>query len=181
MSASRLDRLKIRAVAMISTSSPGWRAVSRCIRGARNTLPKPSGAPIRTVPETAQAAPRGGARRQERAPLLTEVDNAYSLFMDIRVSVRVYTANYQPVDGETAFKLLPQFEDVLTKMAAAMSIDEINGVKDLKDAFAQYHKGFTDVDAADKSSIQARTEMGVKANAPWRTSLMTIPTAPKTT
>ena len=98
--------------------------------------------------------------------LLTEVDNAYSLFMDIRVSVRVYNANYQPVDGETAFKLLPQFEDVLTKMAAAaMSIDEINGVKDLKDAFAQYHKGFTDVDAAIKSSIQARTEMGVKANA----------------
>lgn len=52
MSASRFDRLKIRAVAMISTSSPGCRLVSRCIRAARKTLPNPSGAPIRTVPET---------------------------------------------------------------------------------------------------------------------------------
>src|SRR6266481_1813622 len=50
ISASRFNRLNSLALGTISISSWGCRSVSARTRGARKTLPNPSGAPMRTVP-----------------------------------------------------------------------------------------------------------------------------------
>ena len=50
ISASRFDRLNSRAVATSCRSRSGYRSVNFTSREARKWLPKPSGAPIRTVP-----------------------------------------------------------------------------------------------------------------------------------
>ncbi len=52
MSASRLVRLKMRGRAISCTSRSGCACASWPIRGPRKCEPKPSGAPIRTMPET---------------------------------------------------------------------------------------------------------------------------------
>ena len=105
------------------------------------------------------------ARLANNDRLLEAVDNAYSMFMDIRVLVRVYNASYQPEDGAAAAKLLPQFAEMLKGMsAAATSFGETKSVKELNDLFAQYSKGFADVDAAVKHSLQARADMGAAAS-----------------
>ena len=88
------------------------------------------------------------------------VDDGYSAFMDIRVLVRVYNANYQPADGESVAKLLPGFEDIIKKMnASAVSLDERNAIKQLADDFAAYHETFKHMDVSIKSAGQARHDL----------------------
>ena len=62
ISASRREIEKARGTGTSSMTRPGWRSVSRQRRGARKAVPKPSGAPTRTVPERATSAPSISAR-----------------------------------------------------------------------------------------------------------------------
>ncbi|MDT4876327.1 hypothetical protein FQZ97_1117590 [compost metagenome] len=56
MSASRRDNEKERGTGTSWMVRSGYCCVSRASLGARNVTPKPSGAPIRTVPDTAISA-----------------------------------------------------------------------------------------------------------------------------
>ena len=96
--------------------------------------------------------------------LLEAVDSTYTLFMDIRVFLRVYNSNYQPADGEAVFKLLPDFEAALKTMdAAAIIADERSGVAQLATDFAAYKEAFIKLDASIKDASAARAEMDSQA------------------
>ncbi len=57
-------------------------------------------------------------------PALKLIDDAYSMYADFRVSVRVYCAAYLDADGEQAAKLLKEFSVILKKLEASLDDED---------------------------------------------------------
>ena len=92
--------------------------------------------------------------------ILALVDDAYSVYADVSVAIRVYNATYLPENGEKSTKMLEQLDATVKKMAATTAGDEIRkNVAELSGSIAEYSAGFKGVDTAIKESIVARKQL----------------------
>ncbi len=100
------------------------------------------------------------AREANNAEVLALVDDAYSVFSDLRVAVRLYSTSYQPEDAKAAVKTFQNFAALLPRMEAAIRMDTTRRAHAaLTQAFDTYSTTFKELDVAIQDASQARQRM----------------------
>ncbi len=105
-------------------------------------------------------------REVNNAKVLALVDDAYSIYADFRVAVRIYTLRHLPEDADNAIKLLKNFDAVLKKLSDVIIREETRqSYRTLVKGFETYFAAFKNVDAAIKDVRQARRQLSDAATA----------------
>ncbi len=106
------------------------------------------------------------AREANNSVVLALVDEAYSAYVEFRVSVRVYGVSYKPADAEKAVKRLQEFAALLPRMDAAIVKDTTRrAYENLVQSFATYQATFKELDEAIRNASQAKKQMNDTAVA----------------
>ena len=98
------------------------------------------------------------------AGLLNLLDDAYSVYAELRVAVRGYTATYLPKDAETAYKLFQDLDATLKKMQGNISREDTRkAFVTLRQGYDSYLAFFKEADVLIKAGMQAKKDMDASA------------------
>ncbi len=106
------------------------------------------------------------AREANNDVVLAMVDDAYTMFTRLEVSIGVYNATYLPEDGTKVAKQMEDFHTALVKIEPAIVAERTRAAhKHLMDAFAIYSGSFKALNAAIEDASQARATLNDTATA----------------
>ena len=100
------------------------------------------------------------ARDAGNAEVLALIDDAYSIFTDLRVVAGTYSVSYLPEDAEKSFEMFQSFAALLPRMESAIRLETTRRAYGaLKQTYEVYFSAFKDMDAAIREASQARRKM----------------------
>ena len=98
------------------------------------------------------------------AGLLNLLDDAYSVYAELRVSVRTYSATYLGKDAEAAYKHFQELDAVLKKMQGQISREDTRkAFATLRQGYDSYLGYFKEAEALMKAGMQAKKDMDTTA------------------